>query len=72
MMIGNAVTLLNDQGYVFKVHPPELHASVETIRGTANTEAIAIYFDTPCGRVFVNISMQYNPIQHSERAAVLR
>jgi chemotaxis protein CheX len=71
MMIGNAVTLLNDRGYQFKVHPPEMHAAEETVRGTADTEAMAIYFDTPCGRVFVNISMRYNLTRHSEHAPVL-
>jgi len=72
MIIGNAVTLLNDHGYQFKVHPPEVHASDGTIRGTSDTEALAIYFDTSCGRVFVNISMRYNLIQHAERDAILR
>ena len=72
MIIGNAVTLLNDHGYRFKVHPPEVHAGDETIRGTSDTEALAIYFDTSCGRVFVNISMRHNLIQHTERDAILR
>src|SRR5487761_307928 len=69
MMIGNAVTLLNDHGYQFKVHPPEVHASEDTVRGTADTEAMAIYFDTPCGRVFVNISMRYNLSHRPEHDA---
>ncbi|HEV2615039.1 MAG TPA: chemotaxis protein CheX [Candidatus Acidoferrales bacterium] len=72
MMIGNAVTLLNDRGYQFKVHPPEVHRSEELVRGTADTEALAIYFDTPCGRVFVNISMHYNVSHRPERDAILR
>lgn len=60
MMIGNAVTLLNDHGYQFKVHPPEVHTGEDMVRSTSDIEAMAIYFDTPCGRVFVNISMRYN------------
>jgi len=71
MMIA-AVTLLNDHGYQFKVHPPEVHASEDTVRGTSDTEAMAIYFDTPCGRVFVNISMRYNLSHRSEHDAALK
>ncbi|HKV26684.1 MAG TPA: chemotaxis protein CheX [Candidatus Acidoferrales bacterium] len=72
MMIGNAVTLLNDHGYQFKVHPPEVRASGETVRGSADTEAMAIYFDTSCGRIFVNISMRYNVSHRTERDTILR
>ena len=72
MMIGNAVTLLNDHGYQFKVHPPEVHASEDPVRGTSDTEAMAIYFDTPCGRVFVNISMRYNLSHRPEHDAALK
>lgn len=72
MMIGNAVTLLNDRGYELKVHPPEVHTSEEAVRGTSNTEAMAIYFDTPCGRVFVNISMRYNRSHRPEHDAALK
>lgn len=71
MMIGNAVTLLNDRGYQFKVYPPELRTSEDAIRGSADTEAMAIYFDTPCGRVFINISMRYNFSAHPEHSAAL-
>lgn len=72
MMIGNAVTLLNDHGYQFKVHPPEVHSSEDTVRGTSDTEAMAIYFDTPCGRVFVNISMRYNFSHRPENEPALK
>lgn len=44
----------------------------ETVRGTSDTEAMAIYFDTPCGRVFVNISMRYNLSHRPEHDAALR
>ncbi|MHB8540443.1 MAG: chemotaxis protein CheX [Candidatus Acidiferrales bacterium] len=71
MMIGNAVTLLNDHGYQFKVYPPEAYTSGEAVHGTVETEAMAIYFETACGRVFVNISMQYNSNRRSEHSDVL-
>ena len=33
MVIGNSVTLLNDQGFRFKVFPPEIHMSEEGLGG---------------------------------------
>jgi chemotaxis protein CheX len=60
MMIGNAVTLLNDHGYQFKVFPPETVVNEENSGGKTETEETAIYFDTACGRVFLNIWMRYN------------
>ena len=67
MMIGNAVTLLNDHGYQFKVFPPEQHHDEENSGSRTETEETAIYFDTACGRVFVNIAMRYNP-HHREQS----
>jgi chemotaxis protein CheX len=60
MMIGNAVTLLNDHGYQFKVLPPEKHVDDQSAGNKTETEETAIYFDTACGRVFLDISMRYN------------
>jgi len=34
MVIGNSVTLLNDQGFRFKVFPPEIHMSEEGLAGS--------------------------------------
>ena len=71
MVIGNAVTALNDSGCQFKVHPPEVHTSEEAIRGSTETEAMAIYFETPAGRVYLNISMHYNLRRRPERDSVV-
>ena len=59
LVIGNAVTTLNDRGFQFKVHPPEFHASREGLKGSEDTEAIVLRFETEAGQVNVNISMQY-------------
>ncbi|MFZ0211812.1 MAG: chemotaxis protein CheX [Candidatus Acidiferrales bacterium] len=71
MVIGNAVTLLNDRGYQFKVHPPELHPKGKSVRSTEETEAMAMYLDTPAGRVFVNIAMRYSSQHSSEHTPAL-
>ena len=70
MVIGNAVTLLNDRGYKFKVHPPEIHTDENALRGSADTEALAIYIETPAGRVFLNIAMRYNLRRSGDRESV--
>ena len=71
MMIGNAVTLLNDRGYQFKVLPPEKHIDNQNTESRAETEETAIYFDTACGRIFLNICMRYNLRSRTERALIL-
>ena len=38
MVIGNSVTLLNDQGFRFKVFPPEMHMNDKGLAGNADTE----------------------------------
>ncbi len=58
MVIGNAVTLLNDQGFRFKVRPPEVHTGPLGLQGTQDTEALVMCFDTPSGRVFLNMAMR--------------
>src|ERR1700726_3883715 len=42
MVIGNSVTLLNDQGFRFKVFPPEIHMSNEGLAGSVDTEAMVL------------------------------
>ena len=59
LVIGNAVTTLNDRGFQFKVHPPEFHASREGLKGSEDTEAVVLRFETEAGQVNVNISMRY-------------
>lgn len=71
MVIGNAVTSLNDSGCQFKVFPPEVHRGEDPMRGSAETEAVAIYFETPVGRIYLNISMHYNLRRRPERDSVI-
>ncbi len=59
MVIGNSVTLLNDQGFHFKVFPPEVHMDETGLAGSADTEALVICIETPCGNIYLNIAMHY-------------
>jgi chemotaxis protein CheX len=70
MVIGNSVTLLNDQGFHFKVFPPEIHMDETGLAGSADTEALVICLETPCGNVYLNIAMHYLHRRRSERNAV--
>jgi chemotaxis protein CheX len=70
MVIGNSVTLLNDQGFHFKVLPPEIHMNDEGLAGSADTEALVICIETPCGEIYLNIAMHYLHRRRSERTAV--
>jgi CheY-specific phosphatase CheX len=62
---GNAVTALNDQGFHFRVHPPVLHTSDHGPKGTEDTEALVMCFETGSGNVFMNIAMRYNRARHA-------
>jgi len=70
MVIGNSVTLLNDQGFRFKVFPPEIHMSEEGLAGSTDTEAMVLCIETPCGEVYLNIAMHYLHRRRREQAAV--
>jgi len=70
-VIGNAVTALNDQGFHFRVHPPVIHTSEQGIKGTEDTEALVICFETSGGSVFMNIALRYNASRQEQRAAVV-
>jgi len=70
MVIGNSVTLLNDQGFHFKVFPPEVHMSDEGLAGTQETEAMVLSIETSCGPIFLNISMHYLHRRRQERSTV--
>jgi chemotaxis protein CheX len=70
MVIGNSVTLLNDQGFHFKVFPPEIHMDETGLAGSADTEALVICIETPCGNVYLNIAMHYLRRRRQERNAV--
>ncbi len=69
MVIGNSVTLLNDQGFHFKVFPPEIHMDETGLAGTADTEALVICIETPCGNIYLNIAMHYLHRRRQERNA---
>jgi len=67
MVIGNSVTLLNDQGFHFKVFPPEIHMDENGLAGSADTEALVICIETPCGNIYLNIAMHYLQRRRQER-----
>ncbi len=70
MVIGNSVTLLNDQGFRFKVFPPEVHTSEEGLAGSHDTEAMVLCFETAAGNVYMNIAMRHQRRRRRERSAV--
>ena len=70
MVIGNSVTLLNDQGFHFKVFPPEIHMDETGLAGSADTEALVICIETPCGNIYLNIAMHYLHRRRQERNAI--
>ena len=57
-VIGNAVTTLNDQGFRFRVHPPQMHNG-EGLKSSEDTEALVMCFETSSGSVYMNIAMRY-------------
>lgn len=67
MVIGNSVTLLNDQGYRFKVFPPEVHMNDEGLAGSHDTEALVLAIETPCGEIYLNIAMRHLARRRAER-----
>jgi chemotaxis protein CheX len=71
LIIGNAVTTLNDQGFRFKIEPPLLHTADQGMSGTEDTEALVMCLDTPSGSVYLNIAMHYNRRRKVEREAVV-
>jgi chemotaxis protein CheX len=70
MVIGNSVTLLNDQGYRFKVFPPEIHMNDQGLAGSRDTEAMVLGIETSCGNIFLNIAMHHLARRRRERDAV--
>jgi chemotaxis protein CheX len=67
-VIGNAVTALNDQGFNFRVHPPEVHTT-DGARSSEDTEALVICFETGSGDVYMNIALRYNQRRRQDRTA---
>lgn len=60
-IIGNAVTVLNDQGFHFRVHPPALHTSDSGSKSSEDTEALVLCLSTESGEVFMNVALRYHP-----------
>jgi chemotaxis protein CheX len=71
LIIGNAVTTLNDQGFRFKIEPPQLHTDAQGMASSEDTEALVMCLDTPSGSVYLNIAMHYNRRRKTEREAVV-
>jgi chemotaxis protein CheX len=69
LVIGNAVTTLNDQGFRFKVHPPVDHPSQQGFRGSEDMEALVMDFGSPAGSVFMNVAIRYNRRRRMDRSA---
>ena len=60
MVVGNAVTLLNDRGCRFKILPPAVHTSETGWQADAQSEALVMCFGTPSGSVHLNIALDYS------------
>lgn len=60
MVIGNSVTQLNDRGFRFRVHPPELYLLDVGPRGTLDSETVLLRFELPKGAVYLNIAVHEN------------
>ena len=58
-VIGNAITSLNDQGFHFRIQPPEIHTAEHGLGSSEDTEALVMCFDTPSGSVFMNIALRF-------------
>jgi chemotaxis protein CheX len=71
MVIGNAVTSLNDQGFHFKIAPPTFHTAEQGLAGNEETEALVMCFETVKGSVYMNIAMHYNRRRKEERAGAM-
>jgi chemotaxis protein CheX len=71
MVIGNAVTQLNDRGFKFKVFPPSLLTEEQCAGAGHDSEATILCFDTPNGKVHLNISMHYHARPARERAPLV-
>jgi chemotaxis protein CheX len=70
MVIGNAVTQLNDRGFQFKVSPPEVLRQEQGEKAGQDSEATILRFATPNGNVHLNIAMHYHTRRIHERNAV--
>jgi chemotaxis protein CheX len=60
MVIGSAITALNDQGFHFKIQPPVVHIAETGENSSEEQEALVMCFDTGKGSVFMNIALRYS------------
>jgi chemotaxis protein CheX len=65
MVIGSAITALNDQGFHFKVSPPVVHQDAGE-KSSEDQEALVMCFDTGSGNIFMNIAMRYGRRRRSD------
>ena len=70
MVIGNAVTQLNDRGFQFKVLPPAVLTEEQCAKAGQDSEATILRFETPGGNVLLNIAMRYHARRARERTPV--
>jgi len=70
MVIGNAVTQLNDRGFQFKVLPPEVLTAEQVEKAGFDSEATILSFETPRGTVYLNILMEYHTRRTRENSPV--
>jgi len=68
-IIGNAVTVLNDQGFHFRVHPPTFHTSEQGAKSSEDTEAVVLCFSTERGKVYMNVALRYHHCSLQQAAA---
>ncbi len=66
MVIGSAITALNDQGFRFKVSPPVVHTEALGEKSSEDQEALVMCFDTDSGNVFMNIAMRQGRRRRSD------
>jgi chemotaxis protein CheX len=70
MVIGNAVTQLNDRGFQFKVFPPQILVQEQGEKAGHDSEATVLRFQTPAGNVHLNIGLCYHARRARERSNV--
>jgi chemotaxis protein CheX len=70
MVIGSAVTALNDQGFRFKINPPVIHTDELGEKSSEEQEALVMCFDTGNGNVFMNIALRYSRRRRADRKVV--
>ncbi|HXJ15954.1 MAG TPA: chemotaxis protein CheX [Candidatus Polarisedimenticolia bacterium] len=70
MVIGNAVTQLNDRGFQFKVFPPAVLTEEQCAKAGQDSEATILRFETPSGNVHLNIAMRYHARRARERSPI--